>query len=64
MLLIVNMQERLNENESRVQEVSDTRTLAYNAYATTYARWQEVLKTAGIPRMDRSRLQECPRRTT
>jgi uncharacterized protein YhaN len=41
-------QSRLKETEARLQEVSDTRTLAYNNYATTYARWQEVLKTAGL----------------
>ena len=41
-------QKRLSETEARLQEVSDNRTLAYNNYATTYARWQEVLKTAGL----------------
>lgn len=39
---------RLDDAEARLQEVSDARTLAYNNYATTYARWQEVLKTAGL----------------
>lgn len=41
-------QGRLNESDTRLQEVSDARTLAYNNYATTYARWQEVLKTAEL----------------
>ncbi len=41
-------QERQKEADARLQEVSDARTLAYNNYATTYARWQEVLKTAGL----------------
>jgi uncharacterized protein YhaN/VIT1/CCC1 family predicted Fe2+/Mn2+ transporter len=41
-------QGRLKEAETRLQEVSDTRTLTYNNYAITYARWQEVLKTAGL----------------
>lgn len=41
-------QERLKESEDRLQEVSDNRTLAYNNYATTYARWQEVLKKANL----------------
>ena len=41
-------QERLRAAESRLQEVSDNRTLAYNNYANSYARWQEVLKKAGL----------------
>lgn len=41
-------QGRLVKTEARLQEVSDNRTLAYNNYATTYARWQEVLKAAGL----------------
>lgn len=41
-------QERLRAAEARLQEVSDNRTLAYNNYATSYARWQEVLNSAGL----------------
>ncbi len=41
-------QDRVNEAESKLQEATDTRTLAYNDYATTYARWQEVLKGSGL----------------
>ncbi len=41
-------QGRLNEAETRMQEVSDTRTLAYNDYATTHAQWQELLKKTGL----------------
>lgn len=41
-------QERLKDAEARLQDVSDNRTLAYNNYATSYARWQEVLKNAGL----------------
>ncbi len=41
-------QERLKDADARLQEVSDSRTLAYNNYATTYARWQEVLKSAEL----------------
>lgn len=41
-------QERLKEADARLQEATDNRTLAYNNYATTYARWQEVLKKAKL----------------
>jgi uncharacterized protein YhaN len=41
-------QGRLKVADDRLQEISDNRTLAYNNYATTYARWQDVLKKAGL----------------
>jgi uncharacterized protein YhaN len=41
-------QERLKAATDRHQQAADSRTLAYNNYATSYARWQEVLKGATL----------------